>query len=999
MLRKLRIRLGAPVQPLRPFRPGPTVVGRRWRTAVAVKEEELNVTDGYGTDYGAGPSRIPYQARNRSSVSKTQPSAVTLLETYDVAAQQVRVAHSPASSARSAQHIRNRLPQLSPGSFADPTRILQAIDGTSVDETRPIWSLSRLELHTIIHFLLRTSRGHVAIRIISEVINHGISRRPKRRRMIAGKTLVRLFTLSKDKYISFPANFFLPPSQTWRYSSQRRSKAQSQKRTPGKPSRELQSLLSLLESLQDVRHRRPESLYESIIHRCIAEKLPDVAAKVYVGLVEEWVTEGRVAEHGELDETPGEQGEEPLEDSGTDLVALYWKDVRTWKFPGEVLSPHDRLDLWHPRHLSLGEKMRSFPYPLPSSPPTVVPSPNHHLMAQIIASLSLDPATSTPEAYTSSLRALAYLSNTILSRTLPIPSLASLLRAMESTKHVPAVYPESIDIETIPRSQRWAYECFTQIHLALQSLAFSPPISGRSLRYIKDVEDAHRSGIEPPPPPTTSPYMLRPLSFRACTVLLRYAISRLKLPTALGRLVSYMRDGFGTTHSNPRAHNVILEGATASRDKKLATTVIRSLFGVDLEDESKPEISNKPNSTDSVSRAELPPVISTPSLQPKADVSSLATFMIHLITTSQFDHFEKLIYQLIPFLSYSKSNNTTSLTPDYPDVDKDDVDGVSRPRPEPLTPRLYSVILSGLGKSGKTGLAQRVYNLAIQAEQDWLNEHIEKHQSNPNPYHRTEIPPVPLSQRLSKDLFTNMLLVWEKELRNGEGEWPIGWRLPEGQGMVKRDVGAGLMAWRTYLEARKRWIAFRKERERELLSLGRATAGQNVTFPTLAALDSGSGRHPMEPDERFFRAAVRACRKRWDLESLTNDDPTTQPSRQGSPELTIGQRRELQLLATDMEEWGIEVPPGIKRVLGYSEAGAEAERNGQDGSEGLKDQPDWGVKLKQSLRQEDPAARLGQKYWRGMQEEDERLRLGGGGGNGTGETQRDAGSGGALGGL
>jgi pentatricopeptide repeat protein len=43
-------------------------------------------------------------------------------------------------------------------------------------------------------------------------------------------------------------------------------------------------------------------MYEILIRQCVREGRPDVAAKIFVGLVEEWVTEGRIAEGADVED-------------------------------------------------------------------------------------------------------------------------------------------------------------------------------------------------------------------------------------------------------------------------------------------------------------------------------------------------------------------------------------------------------------------------------------------------------------------------------------------------------------------------------------------------------------------------------------------------------------------------------------------------------------------------------------------------------------------------
>lgn len=832
--------------------------------------------DGYGMDYGPGPSRIPYQPRDQSQNAHRSETTRPEVRQFPEL-----LAHAPASSLRSAQSIRQSVTRLQHGDYTNLlTFVKKALALESTTETatakkkrrqlpplRPISVLSRLELHVLIHHLIRVDQHLLAAAILSEAIETGVASRPKRRRLFADRTvghLVSSLARPEPDYKSPKSKSKSPTHATSIQLTPFTSNQQVVVIADTRLSRRSRALLRLLESMQEVRHRRSHTMYEQLIKKCIQEGRPDAAAKVFVGLVEEWVTEGRVAEGADVDDfCEGGGPNEKLEiQLVSDQMATWWQGVRTWKLPGEVLSPHGRMDLWHPKNLSLGEKMKGFPMPMPTSPPSMVPAPNNDLLLGIIESLQIDPEKCTLEDFQASMRALAYLANTVLARTLPVASLRSLFQAMAATKHRPAVYPESIDIATIPASDRWAYESFTQIHLALQSLLSAPPMSTSSIRYAEEVENARQRNPDAPahPPPPPSPYMLPPLNWTSCLVLLRYGMSRLRSPPIVSNLVVYMKQVFGTSHTSPKAHNIMLDAATRLRDRPLARMVTKALFG-DILPEPKPkqepaEPPSKAANMEIIPAPHTSLVIDHPDarLNPEANERSLSALIVYLSVDSRFEELEKLIYDLIPFLSTSSTNNRDPETGDMV-------------KPNDLPISLYAVIIEGLRKSGKTGLAQRVYNLALQAEEDAMAKYLQLPFATRS---RAARPRLPIN------LYTSLLNIWSNEIRAAKtgGQWSKGWVVPGEDGIVRRERGASDAAWQTYRVAQRGWRRASRE-------------GQLDSF---------------KPDAAFYQALVRACSSRWNLDS---------------PEWrSQSARSELEEIVNEMKVYNVPVPAQVARKLG-----------------------------------------------------------------------------------
>ncbi|OCF37071.1 hypothetical protein I316_00976 [Kwoniella heveanensis BCC8398] len=846
----------------------------------------------YGMEYGAGPSRFPYQpparyqAANRPSNTSSANTTISARHSTDL------------SPYRTVKRLRLYLLDVKDGTYAQPNVFLNSIfkqgdiwskpkidQGFSVIREN-LSSMTRLELHTLIHHLIRKKKGNLAAAILWEALS--VTPRHRRRRLFAQKTISTLF---RDRSI-----FYWPKVDSYSKARQKRNVQPSlEEQVSPPPSRDLQILLNILETMQDVRSQRPAILYEVIIRQSVAENQFDLAAKIYVGLVEEWVTEGRVAHGADPDNFhPGGGPPRAEAEEGrvkmSELLAHWWTGVRTWRFPGEVLSPHDRLDLWHPKHLSLGEKMKNFPLPLATSPPTMVPQPRSPLLATILNSLRLDPKKASPAEFASSMRALSILANTVLSRTLPIFGLGRLLQVFKSAPHKPDVYPDNIT--SIPTESAWAYTAYTQIQVTLMSLLFAPPISSHSMMMIAANQDAENdlnseaaATDQIVPPVAVSQYMLPPLSWKSCTVLLQYAFSGLQRPQLLTKLLTYMKQVFDMGGEDPKVYNEVLRGASKLRDNPLAVQADVQLFGPTQQvgqdrPSHAPSVDKRPDLREVAASArasegsfelsgiQLPTVAEGQLSRP--DQESIINLIIHLTVTSQFKRLEEFIYRLEPYLDFSKSQPVEEVS------SRMDAKGIEagfsgRPRSEPMTPWMYVAILRGLEKAGYTGLAQRIYNIALLnerrlAEQSVLSDQSAHDENGRPPVHKQKVSleVLPPGSRLPLEFFIVMMDVWANEGRAArrsidkgffEVERPIGWQVKVSgtsrpsavysptspsasrdtpkNGNLPRAVAAGLMAVELHGTVKSRFA-------------------------------------PRELTLKYFKAYIRACRWRW---KLSEDKP------------------------------------------------------------------------------------------------------------------------------
>jgi hypothetical protein len=549
--------------------------------------------------------------------------------------------------------------------------------------------------------------------------------------------------------------------------------------------------------------------YRLLFYLCGEDRVPDIAAGLYVGMVEEWIMEGRVAEGaspGDFYEGggPPREGREELE-LRSDLLKTWWRGVRSWALPGEVLSPHDRLDLWHPKKLALAEKLRTFPLPIPTSPPTSAPAPTDQLLERVVATLKLNPVDLE---YKASMRACAMLSNTILTRTIPYISSRILLNVLERTPMHPPVYPEGI---TPDESDEWAYAAYTHIHLALRSLLFHPPVLGTTIAYHRASHAAVAAGQSRPPIPTQIMYMTYPLSAGACRALVKYGLRKLRRPRMVQNMLSYAKQLYGLVDTS--LMNVLYRELTLLREWKAVDRVEAILFGG----------TNLASSKRKAVPGQETLVIPTPDETVAFDDHSISALISRCCASGQSSRLIKLTYDLIPFLRFSRSMSFEDSLELADETGMNHlVRSTGRPRPAPLTPYLYAGLINGLAKFSQPSLAQRVFHLAMQAE-------YESARSSAGIQH-TQF-------RIPIHVFTSMIIAWHKQSVSadllGVESWPVGWSTPRGSERFPRKQAAEMMIWLTYRQALRRWKTSKWEE--------------------------------MKPDERFFDAMLKARMGAWSV--------------------------------------------------------------------------------------------------------------------------------------
>lgn len=701
----------------------------------------------------------------------------------------------------SGRELRRLLPSLDHGVYSTYTGLMRELKKKGFDQR----DLSDLERHVILHHIMRRSDrgGPVAVQVASEFMRRTDS--TFRERTMDVVCYKKFHTIRKSNKAPI------------RSTASEQLKPTIEDQRPPDVSPRLAHVLDLLEVMQRRHLRRPKTLYDLVIRQAVGEGRPDVAAKAFVGLVEDWIIEGRIAEGADPEDFYRGGGPPRDEPKSTPLHQLWFSGVRTWRWPGEALSPHDRLDLWHPQHHALHERLRGFPMPVPTSPPSLVPHPSSDLLQLILDALEMDPTKVAPHEYAATMRALAILANTILSRTLPINTIPPLLAKFSQAVMYPLVYPENFTEE--PRSNSWAYTANTQVHVALVSLMLSPPNYTQAAEMTEKLTKTQDIKREEGP----AQYMLGPLSWRACVVLIKYAAAKLKQPAMVKQVVEYMKSTWADW--SPSALNIFFRSSTRSGNYDYAQSADDAFF-------SGTSLGRRGTRVEDVAAI------------PNAD--SVIALIKHLQATKQQQRLVKLTYTLHPFLASAKSET-----------------GYARPEVHPLP--VYVALVEALGALGQTGLAQRVFQLALHAEKVLVGQFRQEHPGVREPQNVY----LPLA------MFTALVRMFGAEVGRGRGEDNIrhGWVVPPQDEHLSRTQAAESMILRIHHRVMKRY---------------RLVAAQ---------------KNSATPDERYLNAVIRGMRHRWRLEEGEN-----------SP-LNRTRSSELQAFLRDIKEVGLEPPVGLVSKL------------------------------------------------------------------------------------
>lgn len=606
----------------------------------------------------------------------------------------------------------------------------------------------------------------------------------------------------------------------------------------------METALQVLDALQHFRLQRSQTIYELLLRQCMLHGHPEKAAMIYVGLIEEWILEGRLAEGGDLQEfaegglpadeiianmtaarehriakragegTRGEKGESTIKftraqrrPSIASRMNQWFEGIRSWRLPGETIAPLDRIMLWHPKKLALKDKMKNFPMPMPMSPPRMVPTPSVELLHVILRGLEFKTTSVEtpgrmnksvavdPEQFQRCARALAVLANPVLSRTLPITALGKLLKAFRTLPDQPAVFPEKMVQNGFKDLDQEVYTAYTHCQQALYSLIMAPP--SRMWSGTKG-----------------SPYRLQPMDMDSANSILAYALRVLKTQTHIDKLFSYISNSFGLKRFTTATNNILLtfgrsrqtpaaqaiaEPRVAVKSTPVSLAKWKAYFQQSLIGPAEVE-----ETAQALAVAEsMDPFTydSPPYIRNADDLYRFTAYVQHLAKTSQRDKLARLINTLIPFLD-TQSYSTLPEQATTQEM-KQELQGRAALARQAMSlpPIMYVVLLSVLQQTGKIGLAERIWNIAQQGSETSVRLARRSSEKATGPVPRSRLPP----WYLPEHAYTIMMNMYEAERHKstaGSRKAIKGWGINAGfQDSSDPASSARTMAHRIYQQA------------------------------------------------------------------------------------------------------------------------------------------------------------------------------------------------------
>ena len=518
-------------------------------------------------------------------------------------------------------------------------------------------------------------------------------------------------------------------------------------------------------------------------------------------------------------------------------------------------------------------------------------------------------------------QALAYLASLIDSRSLPYSDVSTLLRALYSCPR------DGNNVWVLQDGQLGLVNAYTYFHKVLHRLAKHPPAKARG-------PPTEHSGTGDNPGPPLMPQFTR----ETYNTLVHYAL-RHRMSLSLARDLLQHMELVRSPGLKPdiTTYNIFLRSGTLLRQNYLSSFALEELrmgkmnnrHGIMVLPYSPALL--RPSAQQPIFRSEevkgkldRPPTplskflrLEPPSQPLIADSVTLASYISHLTSTGRPDVVVDVLWYILPEISIIDHPAWDNVTPEQRAAMAQMSRQKRLDRAASLGPYFFTTVLNALCKSGRTGLAERVWLLAKQAEMaSWL-------EASGDGQGR-----VVQGWRLPVHAYTIMLQVYAKEARKGIGShpgrrWETNWNPTSAQKI--RHGWAQYVAYRTRVTDQRL--------SRRLRALRMATVhyrsmwrGARAIYWTLTRFDPECAPDipAVQPDARFFNAALdlfgrqiamvrrsrRPSRSHWrrlNLRTMLRYSRTGTVSRNWNPFL--------KRIVHEMLDAGMTVPIGFRRFF------------------------------------------------------------------------------------
>ncbi|KAJ3737728.1 hypothetical protein DFJ43DRAFT_20278 [Lentinula guzmanii] len=569
------------------------------------------------------------------------------------------------------------------------------------------------------------------------------------------------------------------------------------------------------------------------------------------------------------------------------------------------------------------------------------PSPPFDILRDLVASiaevLSRDPVEDDAYQITfrAALQALANLAYLLDIRQIPFSHLSSLIRLLYSC-------PRSDELVWMVKTdgkvkQIKAYDYF---HHVLERLVRNPP---RSRQEISN----------------SNPNMLitrwrpaldnsRPLDLPACNSLIHYALRHRLSPSYADSILQYMQDPFWKGKHRPVpntvTYNIILSAGRLLRSPIMVETILRRFQHMnehglgtihsDLSSTSSPPNldltrgSSHDRFSSSLRRlASEPHELSLPSPPTaktlSADIYTLTSYISYLVSVGRVDVVPDILFSLLPELAIIDHPSWGELRPEEIKRLRQQSRMDCLRRVVAYGPYFFVAILNAVVKSGRTGLAERVWNLAKEAERaSWLQEYNQGREPWCLPVHAYTLMLICYGDEAQKQPIRLQVPSTAADWQPRSDRYVVGWahyiyqENARTNRLLHRSVAgrqSGVSIYHSMLRgARSVYQALQafKLADNEKQNRPEAVAWKDLKLP--------------EPDERFFNAMLRIVSR--DLKKRPRRARTT-PSHwkqhirfadwlyRKHGQSPNQQNTDLLVVAEDMIKSGLELPLGVRYLL------------------------------------------------------------------------------------
>ncbi|EIW82170.1 hypothetical protein CONPUDRAFT_81713 [Coniophora puteana RWD-64-598 SS2] len=293
------------------------------------------------------------------------------------------------------------------------------------------------------------------------------------------------------------------------------------------------------------------------------------------------------------------------------------------------------------------------------------------------------------------LQMLANLAGSIDRRELPYDEISKLLRVLYS---VPKVHDTVWVVENGIEKQVQAY---TYIHAVLDRLVRSPPTT-RARRH------QNYQG-------------LLPLSVRSYNSLLHYALRHQYSVELATQLLDHMEHKRRPPlKPNTSTYNILVRAGTLIRHNDVSKAALEALR-IKTEHVQNAISAGPPSSQKNEQAGPIVPSDPLPSEPLATDAHTLSSYILHLTSTGRPAMVAQVLFQVLPELSIIDHPSWGDVTREQRDMMRLRTREERLKRAVSLGPHFFTAVLNALTKAGKTGLAERVWLLAKQAERaSWL---------------------------------------------------------------------------------------------------------------------------------------------------------------------------------------------------------------------------------------------------------------------------------------